>query len=427
MTDVYDLKDAIERADALRKERKLDEALPVYLEVIANVRNPADQRLRYIYGRALYCSSRLRDWQKTEAVAREALAHFPAFAAAYQYLGEAFLAKGDRAAAKEALEKAIVLNPLQRDARNLLKFAVSNESKSIQKQPRPWPKRQAPFSDPIQLIRKYLVDERNTEKFITPETRFMTLGSCFATNLAERLKAAGYKTHVEPVGEDLNSTFANRYLLEWVERGPVNAPTSTMQEIYGAALRSRLREAIENSDVMVLTLGVAPCFFHADTGEFSPIVAKSWSAVKPYVHSSHIMRTTTVSENIENLNLILQTLQRVCRKDFRAVLTVSPVPLGGTTEFASAIVADCLSKSTLRLACEEVLRTWKDRNVIYWPSFEIVRWLGPHYGKELPPVYGADDGASRHVSQWLVKIIIDEFLSCYAGSPSIAAPAAGLG
>ena len=166
--------------------------------------------------------------------------------------------------------------------------------------------------------------------------------------------ASGYKTHIEPIGEDVNSTFANRYLLEWVEKGPVNAPTSAMQEIYGDALRRRLLEAIEASDVVVLTLGVAPCFFHAESGAFSPIIAARSHAVNQYLHGSHIMRTTTVNENIESLNLILETLQRISRKDLRAVLTVSPVPLSGTTEFDSAIIADCLSKSTLRVACEEV-------------------------------------------------------------------------
>ena len=56
--------------------------------------------------------------------------------------------------------------------------------------------------------------------------------------------------------------------------------------------------------------------------------------------------------------------------------------------------------------------------VLYWPSFEIVRWLGPHFGGALPDVYGADDGNSRHVSAWLVDEIVGEFLKFHAEKPA---------
>ncbi len=100
----------------------------------------------------------------------------------------------------------------------------------------------------------------------------------------------------------------------------------------------------------------------------------------------------------------------------KIVLTVSPVPISGTTEFGSAVVADCVSKSTLRVACHEVATFHQAEDVVYWPSFEIVRWLGPHYGPAHPLVYGADDDNTRHVSGWIVKIIIDLFLERFSAS-----------
>jgi hypothetical protein len=126
------------------------------------------------------------------------------------------------------------------------------------------------------------------------------------------------------------------------------------------------------------------------------------------------MRTTTVAENVHNIRCIIELLRRLSGRDPWIVVTVSPVPLSGTTEFSSAIIADCISKSTLRLACHEVLSAGAGPRAQYWPSFEIVRWLGAHLGPDHPPAYGADDGNSRHVSGWLVEVIIDLFLDRYA-------------
>jgi hypothetical protein len=58
---------------------------------------------------------------------------------------------------------------------------------------------------------------------------------------------------------------ANRYLLEWIERGPINGPTAMMDEFYGPATRERFRTAIQASDILVLTMGVAPAFADRQT------------------------------------------------------------------------------------------------------------------------------------------------------------------
>ena len=94
-------------------------------------------------------------------------------------------------------------------------------------------------------------------------------------------------------------------------------------------------------------------------------------------------------------------------------MTVSPSALIATTEFDSAVEADCLSKSTLRLACHEAMSAMADRPMVYWPSFEMVRWLGAHYAPFSPPAYGLEDGNSRHVSDWLVDLIVELFLDYY--------------
>ena len=91
------------------------------------------------------------------------------------------------------------------------------------------------------------------------------------------------------------------------------------------------------------------------------------------------------------------------------VLTLSPVPLRATFEPISCFAADCLSKSILRAAIGEVTAGSQAANVHYWPSFEIVRWMGGHLAVSM---YG-EDGNTRHVNRFAVKMIVDSFMRHY--------------
>jgi len=62
---------------------------------------------------------------------------------------------------------------------------------------------------------------------------------------------------------------------------------------------------------------------------------------------------------------------------------VSPVPLKATFERLSPIIADCVSKSILRVAAHEFMSSAAGAGTIYWPSFEVFRWLGGHVGRGL--------------------------------------------
>jgi hypothetical protein len=68
-----------------------------------------------------------------------------------------------------------------------------------------------------------------------------------------------------------------------------------------------------------------------------------------------------------------------------------------------------VSKSTLRVALDRVVGRGLP-GVFYWPSFEIVRWVGGH----VPwPAYGFNRGDSRHVTRYLVAEIIDAFVESF--------------
>jgi hypothetical protein len=417
--DAPDFQDQLDRAIKLTKDKQPEPALPMLMELVdwRGGRMPNKVR-RSAHTRALWCLAQMQDWERLEQLASLAVHRHPEAPWAYRYMGEALYRQGRMKKAQRNLERAIELDPEQSEARVLLQVLLKRAPAGNPKIA-PWPARQRVFKSARAAVEQYVLREHAAEPFIRPDTVFMTLGSCFAENLALRLRDAGYQANSEALGEEINSTYANRYLLDWVEQGPVDPPTKLMHKVYGEATRQRFRRAIEESDVFVMTLGLAPCFFDQDTGEFMFLPAKSKTGVDA-LRANAVMRTTGVVENIRNLSLILDRIRRLAKRPPRIVLTVSPVPLTGTTEMGSAVIADCVSKSTLRVACHEVVSQPENQDVLYWPSFEIVRWLGPHFGPEHPLVYGADDDNTRHVSAWVVAMIIDLFLEKHAAGAEAA-------
>lgn len=415
-----DFQEQLLRATKLSKNKQFEAAMPLFMELVhwpgevrpGKLRRTADHK-------ALECLAQLQDWTGLELLGQLARRRHGDLSWPHRFLGEALLRQARRKKARQHLERALEIDPENTEARVLLKF-IDKPAPKRTRAVAGWPARQKSFKSVQQAIEGYLLRDRPREGFVGPDTVFMTLGSCFAQNLAQRLRAAGHNVNSEPLGEEVNSTYANRYLLQWIEEGAVDWPTKLMNEVYGEETRLRLRRSIEDSDVFVLTLGLAPCFFEADTGAFLFVPTRSKSGWQ-HVHANSVMRTTGVAENARNLGLIFDCIRRLAKRPPRFVLTVSPVPLAGTNEFGSAVEADCISKSTLRVACHEAVNAPENQDVIYWPSFEMVRWLGAHYGPEHPIVYGADDENTRHVSNWIVQIIIDLFLKHHAAPEARAA------
>ena len=374
---------------------------------------PNDDVLVRSYRRVLKTLADLGRWSEMQSMSETALQRFPEDADIHRRLGEALYFLDRRGEAQTALERAVALDPDMAEARSalsLLKGAA--DAPASHRQVRPWPTRRAHFEDPRRLVAKYLLRGRPSDRFIAEGTRFFTLGSCFAGNLAFRLKSKGFPVHYEDIGEEVNSTFANRSLLDWIEHGVVDDPTAVMDEHYGPRVRERFRKGLRHCQVFVMTLGVAACFFREDTGAFA-FAPLSTRLGGDALFNRYRMRTTTVAENTRNIAAIIAAVRRMAKRPPQFVLTVSPVPLSATTEHYSAITADALSKSTLRLACEEAVNAHADQGVVYWPSFEMVRWLGAHYGSD-HPAYAGDDDNTRHVSGWLVDMIIDLFLEEHA-------------
>ena len=309
------------RALELRWTKKPAEAIPFFNQYLEG--EPTEHGSTKAFEHALFCHAALKQWAETESLGRKAIERHPKLAIAYQYLGEALWRLGRDDEARSRLEQAVELEPTLSDARALLSIALRGRVVNKRKRlPRVWPIKLDAYADPRALIKKFLLKTAEADRFIRPDTTFMTFGSCFAQNLAKALAAQKYQVFSEIIGEEVNSTYANRYLLEWIENGPVNAHTQTMEVTYGPEMRARFREAIRVSDVIVLTLGVAPCFFD-EQGEFVFLAARTNTGIQT-LQSDYTMRTTTVAENVANIHEIIKILGRLSERDFRLIMSVSP-------------------------------------------------------------------------------------------------------
>ena len=237
---------------------------------------------------------------------------------------------------------------------------------------------------------------------LNDEAKFFTLGSCFAANLASSLRAYGKTVRNLPFSEEINSTFANRYLIEWsLSRLDDKTLSKSFSKNFSTIKPADVKNSLIEADVVIFTVGVTHCFFSRETGNF--VIPKGnngslWG-------DKFEFRTTTVSENKENLQKIIEMIREINKKT-QIVLTLSPVPLKGTLDMPSVMQADAVSKSTLRIAINEIMLN-SPTKVTYWPSFEMVRWLGVYF----EDVFGLEDQRSRHVSNFVIENIISLFLS----------------
>ena len=187
----------------------------------------------------------------------------------YTALGDALVRSGRRAEASVVVDKALALNSKSLRARGLRTVLDRPPTKARKTRWAPYPIQTAAFNDPRKVISTGLLrGYPEGEQFITRSTQFLTLGSCFASNLSKALRAKGMQAFSEFIGENVNSTYANRYFLKWVEEGVQDESGELMQAAYGDEVRSRYLEATKACDVFVFTLGLAPCFFHRETGQF---------------------------------------------------------------------------------------------------------------------------------------------------------------
>ncbi|MDG2283923.1 MAG: GSCFA domain-containing protein, partial [Alphaproteobacteria bacterium] len=239
------------------------------------------------------------------------------------------------------------------------------------------------FADFPTALSRHLFGKLNLPRVLRSDSKIFATGSCFAVNIAALLKQKGYAAGANDFGEEINSTLANREYFDWLL--PESPPASEIGLVISETQRRLARQTLLASDVIVFTVGVAPVFLDRSTGALRLPTAEG-ASVHRLLRECEI-RTLSVQENVDNLKYILKQIRRHLPAT-SVFLTLSPVPLNTTFEYPSAIMADCVSKSVLRVAIDQIMRE-RLLDVHYWPAFEAVRWIGGYHGD----AYGKDDGS----------------------------------
>jgi hypothetical protein len=293
----------------------------------------------------------------------------------------------------------------------------------------------------VTVTRKPILSER---------TKVFAIGSCFAVEIRNALRLAGYDVYPKyrdvkidqdsqqaghlPARDNINhyDTFTIRQEIEravsrthWPDhsfwelksrpdgcRLHVDRPYQDplRRHFYAAsadrilALRYEIDRCIDNgladADVVIITLGLTECWrdkvsgLHACIG---PENEKSESFGRLEFHAS------TFAENRENLKATITAIRSVYPEK-KIVLTVSPVRLHRTWSGEDVVVANAMSKATLRAVAGELCRS--DSSLLYWPSYEL---------STLADIWQTD---GVHVRPNAVKHIVSRFVQASSDVPN---------
>ena len=283
-----------------------------------------------------------------------------------------------------------------------------------------YPLEQAVFDDIPRLIREYAaVGYAPPEPVLGPTDPIITLGSCFALELRNVLREAGFPAGRLAVPAGLNNTYGLLDFVSWVVTGEETErgfrydrfDEGEIREWKPEEEREAYRSLFAEAGAFIFSFGLAEVWQDRETG------GVFWRGVPDSIFDAdrHVFRLTTVEENVENISRIVGLVREVNERA-PIVLTLSPVPAKATFRDISCISADCVSKSLLRVALDQVL-AGRPAGVYYWPGFEIVKWGGPHLSYR---AYGFDTGKPRQVTRYLVSQVIDAFIEAFYTPDAVA-------
>lgn len=162
-----------------------------------------------------------------------------------------------------------------------------------------------------------------------------------------------------------------------------------------------LFQKIIDSNIIVITLGLNEVWYDKSTGYYLNTWNEDLLNLTPSPDLE--LRITSVKENVDSLEEIYSIIKKYARKDFKLVITVSPVPMSATFSGDDIVLANTRSKSILRASAEEFCS--KHPEVSYFPSYEIAVNSDPKI------VFQSD---RRHVTKNIAHHIVGTFSSIYS-------------
>ncbi|WP_177331188.1 GSCFA domain-containing protein [Pseudomonas sp. NBRC 111119] len=231
--------------------------------------------------------------------------------------------------------------------------------------------------------------------------KYFTIGSCFARNVENSLRAAGINVlstidklpgDYFEIGGESRSGYQNVYtpgaILEAVKLATTENPYSAIVgsdeksiDLLTSGLKPLDLQTVRNirdslvtmykklseSDALIITLGYNESWYH--------ITSQTYINRTP----SHVSLRRTIEEfefelldYAKSYELVDSAINRVheLAPDCKVILTVSPVPLSATFSNKDIVTANQLSKSTLRVIASAISE--KYAHVDYFPSYEII-------------------------------------------------------
>lgn len=212
--------------------------------------------------------------------------------------------------------------------------------------------------------------------FIEIKTRIMLMGSCFADNIGETLKALRFHTTINPFGTVYNPISLAKnidYLLgekKWSPKSLVFSQEmwhsfdhhSRFSNVDKAKITTEIKRTIETSkqdfqkaEIISLTLGTAWVHRHIET--------------KAIVANCHKIPAQNFEKQLLSVDEVVKTLSEIFEKidkSKKILLTISPV-----RHWKEGAVENQLSKATLILAVD-ILRKRFGERISYFPAYEIM-------------------------------------------------------
>lgn len=233
------------------------------------------------------------------------------------------------------------------------------------------------------------------------------MGGCWHRDFGIALQSVNIKHHFIPILDDVNSCAGNLMFMRWI-CGLKEFHVSEAIKNDAKESPESIREKIKQSNIIVLTYTKAFELFdnvnqHVEVGELSLFTIKALTQKFNY-------RLSNVEDNVRAIVSTVHLL-RTINPEAKIVLQISPTPLFGSVGDDSAVSNDFLSKAMLRVSINEAISRWDLKNVVYWPTIEIFRWVASHQTS----FYGGDDGSAWHASLAATKANAAAFLESIQG------------
>ena len=222
-----------------------------------------------------------------------------------------------------------------------------------------------------------IIEISPSESKISHNTPMCMMGSCFATNIGEKLAALKFDILLNPFGILFNPLSIAASLKRIVENKPFTEQELVFQHEMWHSLahhgkfshmdktkcleniNSSLAEAhqrILKSKLLIMTFGTAWVYYYKKTGNVA-------ANCHQLLSSEFDKRLVSIEEVYTNVSDSLSLIKKV-NPDIQFIFTVSPV-----RHLADGAHANQLSKATLLLAISQLCKTFEAQ---YFPAYEII-------------------------------------------------------